>query len=141
MNLSVTRFSLQQECSIGHLELDGEDSGLFTLEPKTREVVGQPVASWKVPGKTAIPRGTYQVIVDHSEHFGEDLPHILDVPGFEGVRIHPGNTDLATEGCVLVGTNWTGGDFIAHSRDAFNPLFAKIKAAIASGEKVEITVA
>lgn len=140
MNLSAKRFSFQEKCTISHFEIDGEDSGLFTLEPKVREVVGQPVTSWKVLGHTAIPVGTYEVVVNFSNHFQKELPELLNVPGFEGVRIHPGNTDLDTEACLLTGTTWTGGDFIGHSVDAFNDLFGKIKAEIAGGKKVYITV-
>jgi hypothetical protein len=76
---------------------------LFTLEDAVREVPGAPVAGWKKSGVTAIPTGRFRVIIDHSEHFQKDLPHILNVPGFEGVRIHSGNTIADTEGCPLVG--------------------------------------
>lgn len=121
MRIKVTRFSFQEKCTIGHLLCDGDDTGIFTLEDKVRDE--------KIPGETAIPSGTYKVVVDYSTHFGKDLPHLLDVPGFEGVRIHPGNTDLDTEGCILVGKKWDLGDFVGQSREAFDELFEKIKAA------------
>jgi hypothetical protein len=57
----------------------------------------------KVPGETAIPAGRYRVIVDWSNRFRKYSFHILDVPNFDGIRIHSGNTDKDTEGCLLVG--------------------------------------
>ncbi len=102
----------------------------FTLEDVVR--VGP-----KVWGKTAIPKGVYPVIVTYSPHFKRDLPLLVNVPGFEGVRIHPGNTSENTEGCILVGkTHTIGDDFIGNSILAFTPLFEKIKLA----EKVTIEI-
>lgn len=57
----------------------------------------------KVDGKTAIPRGQYRVVTSFSNKFQRVLPEVLDVPGFEGIRIHGGNTAEDTHGCVLVG--------------------------------------
>ena len=74
----------------------------WTLEDPAREAPGEPVEAWKIKGDTAIPRGTYAVTVTRSNRFGVDLPLLLDVPGFEGVRIHGGNTAADTEGCILV---------------------------------------
>jgi hypothetical protein len=106
----------------------------FTLEDQER--------AQKIPGKTAIPAGRYEVIVDFSNRFQRPLPLLLNVPGFTGIRIHPGNTANDTEGCILVGADdgnpndaWLG-----HSREAFNSLFAKIQTAIAAGQKVWITI-
>lgn len=82
------------ECVIGHLRIDGQFK-FFTLEDIEREV--------KIPGKTAIPRGTYEVKITYSNRFKKPLPILLDVPGFEGVRIHAGNTSEDTEGCILLG--------------------------------------
>lgn len=76
---------------------------LFTLEDAVREVAGLPVAGWKKPGVTAIPIGRYRIIIDHSARFNRDMPHVLNVPGFAGIRIHPGNTPVDTEGCLLLG--------------------------------------
>lgn len=74
----------------------------WTLEDVVREAPGKPVEAWKVNGQTAIPRGAYAVRVTRSARFGVDLPLLLDVPGFAGIRIHGGNTAADTEGCILV---------------------------------------
>lgn len=97
--------------------------------------------STKIFGKTAIPAGRYQVIVNMSNRFKRLLPLVVNVPGFEGIRIHPGNKAEDTEGCLLPGTyskntpNWVSSSVIA-----FNKLFAKISAAIDNHEKVWITI-
>jgi hypothetical protein len=62
----------------------------------------------------------------------EYLPHVLDVPERDGIRIHPGNTARDTEGCILVGRTY-GIDVVMDSRKAFGPLYEKIKAALATG--------
>ena len=121
MELKLRRFEFGTTYTIGKLYVDGIYH-CFTLEDKVRE--GE-----KVNGQTAIPYGTYSVIIDHSNRFNRDLPHILNVQGFEGVRIHTGNTSADTEGCILVGTTWAGKDFVGNSKFAFDPLFEKMKAA------------
>lgn len=141
MNLSLLRFSFQEKCTIGHWLIEEQDCGLFSLEDKVREIQGKPVSEWKIPDETAIPKGRYRVVINFSAHFQRDLPLLLEVPGYEGVRIHPGNKDADTEGCLLPGKTWSGGDFIGQSRDAFEFLFTKIKSAIDSGEEVWLEVA
>ena len=121
MELKLRRFEFGTTYTIGKLYVDGIYH-CFTLEDKVRE--GE-----KVNGQTAIPYGTYSVIIDHSNRFNRDLPHILNVQGFEGVRIHTGNTSADTEGCILVGTTWAGKDFVGNSKFAFDPLFEKMKTA------------
>jgi len=92
--------------TLGKLHVNGIRM-LYTVEDKVRQVNGVPVIEWKVKGETAIPTGDYRVIVSMSHRFKKMLPLLLDVPGFEGIRIHPGNTDKDTEGCILVGTHRT----------------------------------
>lgn len=141
MILGLKRFYFQEKCTVGKWSIDGEPLNLFSLEDKVREIDGKPVSEWKIPCETAIPRGRYKAIITYSEHFGRMLPELQNVPGYTGVRIHPGNTDLQTEGCLLPGKTWTGGDFIGESRAAFEILFEKIRAAIAGGEDVFVDVA
>lgn len=131
MKLDLKRKSFTDNSTIGELSIDGAFE-CFTLEDVVRD--GE-----KVYGKTAIPAGTYQVVVTHSPRFGKELPLLVDVPGFEGVRIHTGNTATDTEGCILVG-NGTETDRITGSRAAFDALFAKIQAALGTQE-ISITIA
>lgn len=118
MKLKLKRQDYSDARTIGRLSIDGEDF-CWTLEDRVR-------TGPKVPGQTAIPAGTYTVRLTMSPRFGRILPLLIDVPGFEGVRIHPGNTAADTEGCLLVGTGRTE-DTITGSRDAFNALMARLE--------------
>ena len=128
MNLKLKRFEYGSNYTIGRLYCD-DNYICYVLEDRVREVEGQAVTEWKVQNETAIPRGTYRVVIDHSDHFNKELPHILDVPGYTGVRIHTGNSDKDTEGCLLVGTGWAGTDWISGSKEAFDRLFPLMKTA------------
>jgi hypothetical protein len=121
MDIKLRRFEFGTTYTIGKLYIDGVYH-CFTLEDKVRE--GE-----KVQNETAIPYGIYNVIIDISTRFARPMPHVLNVPGFEGVRIHTGNTSHDTEGCILLGTTWAGKDFIGNSKFAFDPFFDKLKAA------------
>lgn len=138
MEITVTRHASLQGATLGRLQC--ADFNCWTLEDEVREIPGQPVASWKIQNVTAIPRGRYEVIITFSPHFGHDLPLLVNVPGYSGVRIHPGNKAGDTEGCILVGLT-AEGNLIYKSRAAFEALFPKIQAAIKAGENVYITVA
>lgn len=139
MELVVNRSPSSEKATIGSLIVDGEYL-CFTLEDVVREVPNIPVAQWKVQNETAIPAGTYTVIIDFSNRFQRLMPHIIGVDGFSGVRIHYGNTDADTDGCVLVGNTNPNPDFIGDSRSAFAVLFAKLVTANSSGEKITITL-
>lgn len=78
------------------------DNVLFcqTIEDEDRRLE---LGGEKIYGKTAIPRGRYVVQLSFSHRFAKLLPEILDVPGFDGVRMHGGNTPDDTLGCVLMG--------------------------------------
>jgi hypothetical protein len=102
MHLRVQREPTADDTTLGVLFLDGR-FWMFTLEDAVRELAGQPVAAWKVPGATAIPVGTYRIGLTESVRFRRRLPLLLDVPGFAGIRIHPLNTSDQTEGCLGVG--------------------------------------
>lgn len=90
----------------------------YTLEDAVRPT--------KIAGKTAIPYGTYKVRVTESPRFGRFLPLLLDVPEFEGVRIHCGNDEDDTEGCILVGLG-RNRESLFHSRDALRVLMFKLQ--------------
>lgn len=104
----------------------------FTLEDVVR-------TGPKVPGATAIPAGRYRVRVTYSPRFKRALPLIMDVPGFEGIRIHAGNVAEDTEGCILVG-NGRGFHSITDSRLALAALQPRIAGAEARGDDVWITI-
>ena len=93
-----------------------------TLEDKDRKLEDNKTG--KVYGETAIPRGKYKVVIDFSHRFKQEMPHVLGVPSFDGIRIHPGNTAADTHGCVLVGDVLLGGWKIGQSRTAYNRLMA-----------------
>ena len=131
MKLKVVRQPSDDTCTLGELFVNDEHE-CYTLEDVVR-----PDGAPKVFGQTAIPYGTYSVSITFSPHFQRDLPLLADVPDFEGVRIHPGNTAADTEGCLLVGEE-SGRDQILQSRAAFEPLFAKIRDAISNSEEVTI---
>ena len=87
---------------MGILSIEGKPF-CNTLEPTWRDI-GPCRKGIKIPGRTAIPKGRYPVAVTRSPKFNNQwLPLLLHVPGFEGVRIHAGNTAADTEGCILVG--------------------------------------
>ena len=121
MLIEVNRFEFKDTHTIGKMYIDGVYE-CYTLEDVVRN-------GTKVIGKTAIPTGEYKVIIDASVRFKQDMPHILNVPNFTGVRIHSGNTSAHTEGCILVGTTWSGKDFIGNSKAAYKKFFEKLKQA------------
>lgn len=112
----------------------------FSLEDTQRDIEGEPVEKWKIKGETAMPRGLYNVIISFSQRFKRDLPLLEHVPGFTGIRIHPGNTSADTEGCILVGRGKTD-KTVTESKIAFNALFEKIRKALGDGDTVTIEVA
>ena len=91
------------------------------------------IAAIKVPGKTAIPEGTYNVDITFSERFQRNMPLVENVPGYAGIRIHPGNYPVDTEGCLLPGTTHDSADFVGNSRIAFEALYPKLQAALKVG--------
>ena len=138
MKLKLVRTNFTNECTIGCLYVDNAFE-CFTLEDKVREVKGEPVAAWKIKAQTAIPRGTYPVSVTMSNRFKRLLPPVANVSGFEGIRIHPGNTHADTERCTLVGQGKTA-NAVTSSVKAFGPLLAKILAAEKRGELITLEV-
>jgi hypothetical protein len=123
MKLKLVRKWFSATATIGELYLD-DAFQCYTLE----DVVRVPGAS-KVYGKTAIAAGIYNVVITMSNRFKRLLPLLLNVPEFEGVRIHPGNTSKDTDGCLLVGETKQLPDFIGNSRVAFANLFKQLEVA------------
>ena len=136
MKLRLERDLCGDTCSAGQLFIDDQFQ-CYTLEDKDRWLEAGGI---KINGVTAIPRGHYRVEITFSNRFQRELPILLDVPGFIGVRIHPGNTSADTEGCILVGESRTA-TFVGKSRLAFADLFEKMIAARAAGEEITIEVA
>ncbi len=135
MKLQLRRFKFLERSTLGWLFIDHVFES-FTLEDKVRP------DGVKIKNETAIPAGTYQVILDYSNRYKKFMPHLLDVPNFKGIRIHSGNTDADTSGCILVGERitdkWTieGGT----SRPAMNRLFNKLKKAVSLEEDITIEI-
>ena len=116
MKIVVVRDTFTENSTIGKMLIDGAFF-CYTLEDTIRDV--------KVQGETAIPYGTYKVIVNMSNRFKRLMPLLIDVKGFEGVRIHNGNTKEHTHGCILVGATKSK-DFIGDSKVTFNKLMTKL---------------
>ena len=113
---------LRNICAIGYTEgilLAGGRNFCDTLEDAdlglSQKMSLEEILSVKQWGRTAIPIGTYDIVVNYSPRFKRDLPLLLDVKGFEGVRIHSGNTTEDTEGCILLGVKGRDG-YIGDSR-------------------------
>ena len=117
MKLKLQRIFKGNNYTIGSLFIDGE---FFcnTLEDAVRDK--------KIKHETAIPAGTYEVKLTLSARFGKILPILLNVPNFEGIRIHAGNTISDTSGCILVGENKIKGRVI-NSQLTMQKLMDKLK--------------
>lgn len=140
MELKVKRVALKDEYTIGRLYINGEYF-CDTLEDTVREE--------KIYGKTAIPCGTYKITMDvvspkfkdrsWAQPYDGKLPRLLDVPNYEGVLIHVGNTASDTSGCLLVGQNKAVGQVI-NSTQTFMSLMEKhLIPAKQRGEEITIT--
>ena len=153
MRLLVERKWPKETYTIGRLYIDGE---LFcnTLEDKDRMLFQDDPLSvirrTKVVGETAIPRGKYEVRMDiaspkygavtwYKQLCGGRMPRLMNVPGFDGILIHPGNTALDTLGCILVGKNTRKGQ-LTDSRETFKALYKKMDAAYLRGETITIEI-
>lgn len=137
MELKLQRKPSNDKATLGRLYVNGEWE-CFTLEDVVRDL--GPDGKGKVKGQTAIPAGRYRVVIDFSQRFQKRMLHVLGVPWFEGIRIHSGNTDADTEGCVLVGQTSNGDNYIHGGSVAMPILYRKIEEALAAGEEVWIEV-
>lgn len=131
MTLRLIREPTIDGSTLGVLFKDGRFQ-CFTLEDPIRELAGQPVSAWKIPGDTAIPAGRYRVRLSWSPRFSRVLPELVDVPGFTGIRMHVGNRPKDTEGCLLVGLRRAGTE-IRDSGEALAQLFGELEVAELAG--------
>lgn len=106
-----------------------------TLEDRWRDLSKES----KVPGDTCIPAGRYKVEWNYSNRFKKEMPQLLNVPHFEGIRIHAGNTAHDTEGCILLGRHIEQG-VIAKSRETTEKFYSLLKDVIKKGEEVWIEI-
>lgn len=116
MKLKLQRIFKAETYTIGKLFIDGVYF-CDTLEDKVRDV--------KIKGITAIPTGKYKVKITMSNRFKKLMPLLIDVPNFEGIRIHSGNTSEDTGGCILVGKNSETGK-VTNSRNTFEKLMLEL---------------
>jgi len=124
-DMVLHRKTFTNKSTIGELHLD-KSFQCYTLEDTVRH-------GPKVYGQTAIPAGRYEIIINFSNRFQRPMPLFLNVPDFMGVRIHPGNTDKDTFGCILVGETVMD-DFVGYSKDAFASLYPKIEEKVKKGK-------
>src|SRR5690349_15685868 len=122
MKYTVKRTIFTDTSTSGELYRNGEFM-CYTLEDKDRglkqDTPLDQIQQIKVFGETCIPYGLYPLTVTPSQRFHRLTPQIIGVPGFDGIRIHAGNTAADTEGCILVGLSM-GHDFIGESIKALS---------------------
>ena len=149
MRLLLKRIAKMEKYTIGKLYIDGKYFS-DTLEDTDRNLTStmskDEIVKVKVYGKTAIPTGTYAVDMNTvSPKFGKrswaqpyegKVPRLQDVPGYEGVLIHPGNTADDTSGCILVGRNKVKGQ-VVESQDTFKAL---MKILVKAKDEITITI-
>ena len=143
MELIVDRYNSESDYTDGLLFINGKFE-CYTLEDEYREV--------KVKGETRIPNGTYKIELrvvggfhnkyssKYGSSFHKGMLWVKDVPNFEYILIHTGNTDEHTAGCLIVGStadNKKG--FIGASVNAYKSLYPKVLKALQNNEEVYIT--
>ena len=134
MKIEVNRIFKASTYTIGELSVNNNYL-CDTLEDRVRP------EGEKVYGETAIPTGTYTVILSYSNRFKKVMPEIQNVPNFTGVRIHCGNSSKDTEGCLLVG-KWDGKteNWISDSKNSYNKLYPLLEEAFNKKENITITI-
>lgn len=140
MKIIVLRNPSFAGATIGKMFIDGVFA-CHTLEDEVREIPGEPVETWKIPKCTAIPSGLYDVELKNSPRFGPDTLTIMEVPGFQFIRMHAGNDAQDTDGCILLGLMATDRTLVGGtSRPAVELVKSQVQAAIARGESVRISI-
>nr|DAS84654.1 MAG TPA: hypothetical protein [Caudoviricetes sp.] len=142
LNLKLERKWKKERYTIGNLYVNGvffsnvlED----TVRGLRQDMTPEEIQKIKIHGQTAIPSGRYEIRVTLSARFRRQLPILLNVPGYAGVRIHPGNNDANTEGCLLPGKNDRVGQ-VSNSRATMAALQKQIEEAIYQNSKVYIEI-
>lgn len=141
MKLRLERLWPKKDYTVGRLYVDDR---LFcnTLEDRIVDKNKNGVFDGdekKVYSESAIPYGTYKIIYNWSPKFGRNLPRLLNVPHFEGILIHPGNTAADSAGCILVGKNTEVGR-LTNSRYISDELNKLIDEAQRKGEPITIEI-
>lgn len=140
MKLTLKRIALRPTYTIGKLYID-DAYFCDTLEDTVRDTNKSGKfdnGEQKIKGKTAIPYGTYEIKWTYSPRFKKYTPQLMNVPSFEGIRIHSGNSSDHTEGCLLLGENKQVGK-VLNSRATINKFYPIIKEACSNG-KVTIEI-
>lgn len=141
MNIILNRIAKKAKYTIGKLYINDKyfcDTLEDTDRDLTQSMTEQQIGSKKVYGETAIPTGTYRIIISYSNKFKKQMPLLLNVPGFAGIRIHSGNTEKDSLGCILVGKNKAVGK-VLESRDTYSKLFSILQEANKK-ETIKITI-
>lgn len=141
MNIILNRIAKKAKYTIGKLYINDKyfcDTLEDTDRCLTQSMTEQQIVSKKVYGETAIPTGTYRIIISYSNKFKKQMPLLLNVPGFAGIRIHSGNTEKDSLGCILVGKNKAVGK-VLESRDTYSKLFSILQEANKK-ETIKITI-
>ena len=145
MKLKLERKFKGTEYTIGDLFIDGVffsnilEDVVRGLTDKNDDGDFDDKGEGKVYGETAIPAGKYEVVITYSNRFKKYLPLLLNVPGYEGIRIHPGNSVVDTHGCILPGINNIKGK-VTKSKETTELLISKIKDSLDNGELVTIEI-
>lgn len=140
MKLTLKRIALRPTYTIGKLYID-DAYFCDTLEDTVRDTNKSGKfdnGEQKIKGKTAIPYGTYEIKWTYSPRFKKYTPQLMNVPSFEGIRVHAGNTNADTEGCLILGENKQVGK-VLNSRATINKFYPIIKEACSNG-KVTIEI-
>lgn len=140
MKLTLKRIALRPTYTIGKLYID-DVYFCDTIEDTVRDTNKSGKfdnGEQKIKGKTAIPYGTYEIKWTYSPRFKKYTPQLMNVPSFEGIRVHAGNTSADTEGCLILGENKQVGK-VLNSRATINKFYPIIKEACSNG-KVTIEI-
>ena len=143
MTIRIDRKWKKAEYTISKVYINGRYFGCNALEDTDRGLLQTmqitELQRRKIKGKTAIPRGYYDVRITYSPKYKRMMPLVVDVPGYSGIRIHSGNSAKDTEGCILFGKNDMVG-WISDSKYWTDKICRLIETALNKGEKVTLIV-